>query len=464
MVAMALNAAGDTSKNADLLNGLLLFTTGANDGFIYSAAYGNTFNAMSTRNGFLGLIALAGERNVLDFTGTAAAAAAIAGAAPAGCPVRVLGVPSDAAIEVKLGSAVQTPHSAGRYVLAAGDYTYTASKSGYVTGTGSFTVTADEAANRIAESVSFDLSADELATEYVYTTVIGPAGALYSRQPMTWVSGMTPLSALYNTGLAVVNSGGYVSSVAGIAEFDYGATSGWLFEVNGDESILQASNLYTLSADDELVWFYTCDYTEEEGSGTWSETQIKPITVNPVTPTVTYSDVSEDDRFYEAVNWVVGEGLFNGISKTNFAPNDAMTRGMLATVLWRLADEDTAEGETSAQFDFSDVLHGAWYSDAANWAAGNNMMGGYGNGLFGTCDSLTNEQLAVILWRYAGCPAASVSSSIGGVSDWAVNAMDWAMGNDLFNSEDDSALNPGKETTRAETADILMRFAALIKQ
>jgi hypothetical protein len=177
----------------------------------------------------------------------------------------------------------------------------------------------------------------------------------------------------------MVSSGGYVSSVAGVTEFDYGANSGWLFTVNGDQNILEGTNTYTLSAGDEVVWHYTGDYTEAEGSGTWSETQIKPITVNPVTPTVTYSDVSEDDRFYEAVNWAVGEGLFNGVSETNFAPNDAMTRGMLATVLWRLAD--AAEGETSAQFDFTDVLHGAWYSDAVNWAAGNNMMGGYGNGL-----------------------------------------------------------------------------------
>jgi hypothetical protein len=89
-------------------------------------------------------------------------------------------------------------------------------------------------------------------------------------------------------------------------------------------------------------------------------------------------------------------------------------------------------------------------------------MGGYGDGRFGAGDVLTNEQLAAVLWRYAGSPAADGTAAPEGTSSWAAAAMRWAVENGLFDSEDGTEPLPGGFATRAEAADVLMRFAALI--
>jgi hypothetical protein len=130
--------------------------------------------------------------------------------------------------------------------------------------------------------------------------------------------------------------GGYVSSIAGVAECDYGENSGWCYELNGDTGILESAATFELGADDELIWYYTYDYTEDSdwdvGNSTSTATGTQP-------PALGYDDVNEEDWFYEAVSWVTGQGLFKGISETEFLPGGEMTRGMLATVLWRFAGE-----------------------------------------------------------------------------------------------------------------------------
>ncbi len=466
MAALALKAAGEepsalthTDSTNTLLQGLLLFAVGDDSGFVYSNSYGNTYNDYATKQAFLGLIAA-----------TAPQAAIISWTLPA-LPCRGRPRPWPAAVRspsrvlrptlrftVKLDSAVQTPLSAGKYDLPAGTDTYTVSKSGYETGPDSFTITAEEAENHTVRQISFTLSAEEVESsdEYLYITVNGPSGRILSRRSMVWSSGMTPLSALLNTGLSVEYDDGYVSSIAGVAEFDYGTNSGWCYQVNGDQDILESADVYELGADDELVWYYTYDYAEDSD---WDDGSTSSAVTGTQTPDLGYGDVEEQDWFYEAVNWAVEQGLYKGVSETEFLPDGEMTRGMLATVLWRFAGESAADGEAV----FSDVPDGAWYTGAVNWASGNGLMGGYGNGQFGSGDLLTNEQLAAVLWRYAGSPAAEETSTPEGTSSWAAEAMRWAAENDLFYGEDGTETVPVSLVTRAEAADILMRFAALME-
>jgi hypothetical protein len=115
---------------------------------------------------------------------------------------------------------------------------------------------------------------------------------------------------------------------------------------------------------------------------------------------------------------------------------------------------------------FTDVKIGQWYTDAVVWANANNIVTGYGDGLFGTDDNVTREQMAVILYRYAQYKGYDVTAATAldgytdasTVSGWARTAMGWANGEGLITGRTATTLAPGGETTRAEVASILMRF------
>jgi hypothetical protein len=115
-------------------------------------------------------------------------------------------------------------------------------------------------------------SVPDTAAKEVYIKVTGPSGTLFARGGFAWYRGVTPLDMLRRTGLECLtdNAGEYVKSIGGVAEFDYGANSGWLYKVNGIETIKESAATYKLNAGDELEWFYTRDYTQEAGSSAWS--------------------------------------------------------------------------------------------------------------------------------------------------------------------------------------------------
>ena len=174
-----------------------------------------------------------------------------------------------------------------------------------------------------------------------------------------------------------------------------------------------------------------------------------------------FTDVAAGDWFYGAVEYAYENEMMGGISDTQFAPNANLTRGMIATILWRL------EGaSTDAPAVFTDVAAGAWYADAVNWAAKNNIVGGYGDGLFGPDDNITREQMAAILYRYAQFKEYGVSAKgdLSGFADlselsaWAEESMAWAVGAGLLGGKGDGVLDPAGTATRAEVAQILMNF------
>ena len=178
-----------------------------------------------------------------------------------------------------------------------------------------------------------------------------------------------------------------------------------------------------------------------------------------------YGDVEETDWYYEAVEFMSSNGLMGGVSQDEFEPQANLTRGMLVTILHRLEGEP----EAGAGGQFGDVASGLWYSDAVAWASANGLVGGYGNGNFGPKDNITREQMAQILYNYAKYKGFDITADEnldgyadgGNTSSWAETAMRWAVKNGLLQGRGDGRLDPTGTATRAEVAEILMRFIKL---
>ena len=190
------------------------------------------------------------------------------------------------------------------------------------------------------------------------------------------------------------------------------------------------------------------------------EAVFTPTTVEP--SDLPFTDVSTSDWFYGAVKFVYENGLMDGVGNNLFAPNATLNRAMAVTILYRL------EGSPAVTTDagFNDVAAGTWYTDAVNWAAANNIVNGVEGNNFDPTGSLTREQMATVLYRYAQYKGADVSASgdISGfvdsanVSSWAADAVKWAVGSGLVNGVEGNALAPQGTSTRAQAATVLMRF------
>lgn len=185
------------------------------------------------------------------------------------------------------------------------------------------------------------------------------------------------------------------------------------------------------------------------------------------TPSKTkFNDVSANDWFASAVDYVTGKGMMNGTADNTFSPKANTTRGMIVTVLYRLENQPS----TSAA-SFTDVASGAYYANAVAWANANGIVSGYGSGKFGPNDKVTREQLAAILYRYAQYKKYDVSGakSLDGytdaqsVSSYAVPALQWANAAGVVTGKSGSKLDPKGNATRAEVAAMLMRFCENVK-
>jgi flavodoxin len=170
-----------------------------------------------------------------------------------------------------------------------------------------------------------------------------------------------------------------------------------------------------------------------------------------------FSDVPANAWYAEAVEYVRDNGLMSGTSSTTFSPNGTMTRAMLATTLYREAGSPSVSGTDA----FTDTQDDAWYGDAVLWASQEGVVSGYGNGLFGTNDPVSREQIATILWRYAGSPSADRGqdfSDEGAISAYAADAVDWARANGIVNGMEGNRFAPQGNATRAQVATILRNY------
>ena len=279
---------------------------------------------------------------------------------------------------------------------------------------------------------------------------------------------------------------GYIKSVTKdgktLAEFDKGANSGWMYKIN-DTAPQKGITDCTVKSGDTVTLYYMADYTKDSSSRKWSrggsssagasETKTdKEETAAESKAEIPFKDVKADMWFCEYVTAAYQSGLMKGVSETEFAPEDNLTRAALVTLLYRMENEPQTELS-----GLSDAESGAWYEKAVGWAYKNGIVNGIKNGdgeyYFAPNDDVTREQAAAILYRYARYKGLDVSAAENtdissfddseSVSEYAASAFRYAVGVKLISGKTEKTLNPGDKTTRAEAAALLSRLAQIIK-
>lgn len=198
----------------------------------------------------------------------------------------------------------------------------------------------------------------------------------------------------------------------------------------------------------------------EPDTKTDEKTDETPVAwVNP------YTDVKKGDWYFDAVRFVSEEKLFSGMTATEFAPGVSLSRAMLVTVLWRHEGQPTAKAAA-----FTDVPADAWYAKAVAWAAANGIVEGVSATEFAPDAPITREQLATLIYRYANYKKYAAKdggklsfTDADRVSAYAVPALSWATANDVVTGRDDGSVDPQGGATRAECAIVMMRLLALVK-
>lgn len=353
----------------------------------------------------------------------------------------------------------------------------------------------------------------------VSISVKDPQGRTYlDRTSYTLAANATVYDLLRKTGLEITTAGSgsgvYIKAIEGLAEFDQGAGSGWMYCVNGVFPELSCG-AYVLSDGDDVEWLYTRDLGDDVGggassdeSGTESRTAAKAVrelidTIGAVTadsgPAIAaaraaydnltdaqkklvtnYSALTAAELAYaqltvqlpftdmeghwarEAVRHVYARGLMAGTGATTFSPDLTTTRGMIVTILYALEGKPAVPGGPA----FTDVPHDAYYADAVTWAETCGIISGYGGGVFGPDDPITREQLAAILRQYAAYKQYDVTAKADlsqfvdtdQIGAWSFDALAWACGANMISGVGGQVLDPTGNATRAQAAVILMRY------
>lgn len=257
---------------------------------------------------------------------------------------------------------------------------------------------------------------------------------------------------------------------------------------DADEKIIASKQLYDsgageLSIEGESIYIASFDFSQQgasfdavytndnsgegEDSGNGSQDKAKDKDQEyPVEYINPFKDVMETDWYYEAIKFVVENGLMIGTETNMFGPGMPVSRGMLATVLYRMEGKP-AVGNSS----FIDIEKGEYYTDAVAWAHESKIVNGINEIRFGPNEGITREQFASMLYRYAMYKKYSIGisadlskySDSSAISEYAVSAIQWAVGNGIIKGREDALLAPMEGTTRAEMAEMLRRFMALYK-
>jgi len=178
-----------------------------------------------------------------------------------------------------------------------------------------------------------------------------------------------------------------------------------------------------------------------------------------------FADVPRGSWYYPYVRFVTENNVMEGVGTEHFAPHTTLTRAMFATILWRLAGEPAA---ITDQLSLLDVATGQWYSDAIAWAYSVGIVQGTGQGTFSPGASITREQMAVMLFRFAEFMEEDITLPLTlqwarftdrtDVSDWAEEAMQWAVYHNIVIGTSNTTLHPQGTATRAQGATVLRRF------
>ena len=218
--------------------------------------------------------------------------------------------------------------------------------------------------------------------------------------------------------------------------------------------------------DENLTEIY--DFTSKVTKGftlyaKWTEIEKEPEIIEP-DKEQDFVDVSEEDWFDNSVKYVVNNNLMNGVSDKEFAPNAAVTRAMLVTVLYR----NEGEPATNKSIPFADVDMSTYYANAVSWAKQNGIVSGVSENTFAPDVNITREQIAAIMHRYAKYKGYDVSvgentnilsyDDFDSISEYAIASMQYVVGSGLIKGKSETTLNPLDSATRAEIAAILQRF------
>lgn len=269
-------------------------------------------------------------------------------------------------------------------------------------------------------------------------------------------------------------SSGYIESMTKdgetLGEFDEGDNSGWLYKVNGDLPDVGIKD-YELEDGDEILFYYTKDWTKDPDAGSRYEEEeeeileeiieeegqeeIQPALQYPVIEEL-YTDISADSYYYEAAQWAVAEGITSGATKTEFGADWACSRGQLMTFIWRMMG--SSEPETKV-VPFIDVPKDTYYHDAILWATENGLASGTDGISFSPEMTLTRAQAVVFLWRAAGCPEVKGTTAFTDVpeGEYYHDAVLWAAENGITFGTGEGMFSPDALCTRGQIVTFLHR-------
>ena len=247
-----------------------------------------------------------------------------------------------------------------------------------------------------------------------------------------------------------------------LGQFDRGPNSGWMYKVNGEMPMVGMGD-YKLTRDGEkILLYYVVDYTKEDtggsfGGGSTTTLPTEPTTTCPFTDLTGHWSKDEVERAWT-------QGLVTGMTETTFVPDAGLTRAMAVTMLYRMAGSPAATAATG----FTDVPAGSWYAQAVAWAAETGVVKGMTETTFAPDEAVTRAQLATMLYRYAQTKGEGYTGAWmflldvpdrAAIADWAYEAVCWLNTNDVLKGRDDGRIDPQGGATRAEAAALYLRLA-----
>lgn len=256
----------------------------------------------------------------------------------------------------------------------------------------------------------------------------------------------------------------YVTAKSGVLSDDGSLTLGTISSADGLSTftVEQATGLKLIASDNTETTYPSVDTGDSTGGGSGGSGGDKEDAGLP------FTDVASGSWYYDSVAYVYEQGLMGGTGEGRFSPDLTTSRAMIVTILYRLEGSPAVSGGAS----FADVTAGQWYSDGVAWASANGIVTGYSNGSFGPDDTITREQMAAILYRYARYKGYDLSAqaALDGYADaaqvsaYAADAMKWAVGSGLITGTSGTTLSPAGSATRAQAAVILARFCQTLAQ
>lgn len=281
------------------------------------------------------------------------------------------------------------------------------------------------------------------------------------------------LKAVNNFGLKQVGAeNGYVKSVTKgnktLGEFTNGKNSGWLYKVNGKAPNM-SMNDYVLKDSDDVLWYYTTDWTNDSSVVINKNNENKDDNDNAkdeskenTEENIDYIFVDIDSHWAKKyIEFVFNNNIMKGEEKNKFLPDNFLSRAMLVTIMYRIENEP----KTEIKNQFTDLENKSWYYDAVLWAYENNIVNGVGNGMFLPDKNITREEAVVIFMRYVKYKeyVSSVKEhcefqDIDDVSDWAKESVNYLSSFDIINGDENNMFCPKSFMTRGETAAIIVRF------